>query len=170
LNRLESLREHGVDEEVIRNTAGFVYLGESAPIVHTQTSIYPDVQLWLIQFVSSSSSKPNARLTGLAQTNTVLNTFFLAMARNTHVVKKAQKQLDEVTGGERLPDHSDMAELPYITAIIKETLRWAPPLPIGVPHRLMEDDVYNGMFIPAGATVIENIWCVFSSKFRSDGD
>lgn len=82
------------------------------------------------------------------------------MARNTHVVKKAQKQLDDVLGGERLPDHSDMDKLPYITAIIKEITRWSPPVPIGAPHRLMEDDVYKGMFIPAGTMLVENIWSV----------
>lgn len=86
------------------------------------------------------------------------------MARNTHVVKKAQQQLDEVTGGGRLPEHSDIDELPYIAAIIKEIFRWAPPVPIGVPHRLMEDDLYNGMFIPAGATIVENIWWVRSPR------
>ena len=94
----------------------------------------------------------------MAQTNTVLGTFFLAMARNTHVVKKAQKQLDDVLGGGRLPEHSDMDELPYITAIIKETFRWSPPVPMGTSHRLMEDDVYKGMFIPAGTILLENIW------------
>jgi cytochrome P450 len=91
------------------------------------------------------------------------------MARNTHVVKKAQKQLDEVIGRGRLPDHSDINELPYVAAIIKETFRWSPPLPIGVPRRLMEDDIYKGMLIPAGATVIENIWFVRPSRYRLDG-
>ena len=80
------------------------------------------------------------------------------MARNPHTAKKAQKQLDDVLGGERLPEHSDIDQLPYIAAIVKETLRWAPPDPLGAAHRLMEDDIYKGMFIPAGATVIENTW------------
>ena len=30
----------------------------------------------------------------------------------------------------------------------------------GTPHRLMEDDVYEGWFIPAGTTVIDNPWYV----------
>ena len=90
------------------------------------------------------------------------------MARNTHVVKKAQKQLDEVTGGERLPEHSDIAELPYITAIIKEIFRWSPPVPMGASHRLMEDDVYKGMFIPAGTILLENIWWVLPFTFEPD--
>lgn len=80
------------------------------------------------------------------------------MARDTNVMKTAQSHLDNVLGGERLPDHSDIDNLPYIKAIVKETLRWAPPVPIGATHRLMEDDVYRGMFIPGGTMILENIW------------
>ena len=73
-------------------------------------------------------------------------------------MRTAQRQLDSVLGGERLPDHSDIDSLPYIMAIVKETFRWAPPLPTGVARRLMKDDVYNGMIIPGGACILENIW------------
>ena len=80
------------------------------------------------------------------------------MARNTDIMITAQNQLDSVLGGERLPDHTDIDDLPYIAAIVKETLRWAPPFPVGIAHRLMEDDVYRGMLIPGGAMMVENIW------------
>ena len=80
---------------------------------------------------------------------------------------KAQKQLDDVLGGERLPERSDMDQLPCIAAIVKETLRWAPPLPLGSAHRLTEDDIYKGMFIPAGATVMENVLIDFK-KFAAN--
>ena len=80
------------------------------------------------------------------------------MARNTEIMRTAQRQLDRVLGDERLPDHSDIDNLPYIEAIVKETFRWAPSVPIGATHRLMEDDEYRGMFIPGGATMLENIW------------
>jgi len=93
------------------------------------------------------------------------------MARNTHVVKKAQGQLDEVLGEGRLPEHSDIDKLPYITAIIKETFRWSPPVPMGITHRLMKDDVYKGMFIPAGVTLLEGIWSVHPfGRYRMASD
>ena len=60
-----------------------------------------------------------------------------------------------------LPDFSDQGSLLYINALVKELLRWNPPVPIGVPKRVTQDDVYRGYFIPAGATVIKNIWAVF---------
>ena len=75
-----------------------------------------------------------------------------------HVVKKAQEELDRVVGKERLPGFSDRDNLPYISALLKELLRWACPTPVGMPKQAMEDDVYKGYRIPAGATIIENIW------------
>ena len=88
----------------------------------------------------------------------MLKSFFLVMALHPHVVKRAQEELDRIVGNERLPELSDWENLPYISALLKELLRWACPLPIGVPKRVMEDDVYKGYHIPAGATIIENIW------------
>ena len=84
--------------------------------------------------------------------------FFLVMTLHPDVVKKAQEELDRVVGNERLPELSDRENLPYISALLKELLRWACPGPFGIPKRVMEDDVYKGYRIPAGATVIGNIW------------
>ena len=47
------------------------------------------------------------------------------------VVRLAQRELDEVLGGERLPDFSDKPRLPYVSAVIKEVLRWRNPSPFG---------------------------------------
>lgn len=80
------------------------------------------------------------------------------MALYPDVQKRAQAELDAVVGPGRLPDHSDTDALVYINAVIKETLRWHVVLPLGVPHRTLEDDEVNGYFIPAGTTIIANVW------------
>ncbi|KAJ7507105.1 cytochrome P450 [Mycena galericulata] len=85
-------------------------------------------------------------------------TFILAMLHAPHVQKIAREELDRVVGTDRLPDYTDQEALPYITAIVKESLRWELVIPLGVPHRAMEDDVYNGYFIPAGTIMIANQW------------
>ena len=82
------------------------------------------------------------------------------MALHPHVVRRAQEELDRVVGNERLPGLSDRENLPYISALLKELLRWACPLPVGVARRVMEDDTYKGYFIPAGTGVLENTWWV----------
>ncbi|KAF8495590.1 cytochrome P450 [Gautieria morchelliformis] len=66
---------------------------------------------------------------------------------------KAQCELDEVIGADRLPTFEDHDSLPYMNSICKEIQRWRPVVPLGVAHRLMEDDVYNNNFIPRGSVV-----------------
>ena len=85
-----------------------------------------------------------------------LSAFMLAMVLYPEVQKKAQAQLDAVVGSSRLPSFSDRQELPYITVIEKETIRWHSVAPQGLPHQLKADDVYNGMFIPKGSIIIAN--------------
>ena len=82
------------------------------------------------------------------------------MALNPGVVEKAQEELDRVVGKDRLPEFSDRDDLPYIDAVVKELLRWNPPGPISIPVKTTQDDIYRGYSIPAGATVIENVWAV----------
>jgi cytochrome P450 len=82
------------------------------------------------------------------------------MALHPKVMKKAQEELDRVVDKGQLPNFSDRGDLPYIDAVVKEVLRWNPPLPIAIPNRVTQDDMYRGYFIPAGATVIQNVWAV----------
>ncbi|THH18356.1 hypothetical protein EW146_g2619 [Bondarzewia mesenterica] len=60
---------------------------------------------------------------GTESTVSALETFFLMMALNPGVQKKAHEELDRVVGKDRLPAFEDRDSLPYIEAIMKETLR-----------------------------------------------
>lgn len=48
------------------------------------------------------------------------------------VLQKAQDEVDRVVGRDRLPEFSDRDNLPYITALIKELLRWEQVAPTGL--------------------------------------
>ncbi|KAK7037753.1 hypothetical protein VNI00_010714 [Paramarasmius palmivorus] len=87
-------------------------------------------------------------------------TFFLAMAKNAHAQKKAQQEIDSLTDRNRLPTLDDRGNLPYVEAIYRETLRWFPALPLGVPHMATQDDIYSGYDIPKGTILISNIWAM----------
>jgi cytochrome P450 len=76
--------------------------------------------------------------------------FLYLVAKNPHVQKKAQEEIDCVVGNGRLPDANDRPDLPYIEAIYRELLRYEPPLGIGMPHTLVEDDIFDGYFFPKG--------------------
>ncbi|KAI0374206.1 cytochrome P450 [Pilatotrama ljubarskyi] len=95
-----------------------------------------------------------------AQSFSTLQTFFLAMTLYPDVQRKAQAELDAVVGLFRLPEYEDQKALPYVHAIVKECLRWQNVFTLGLPHRLMEDDQYNGYSIPKGSIVLSNIWAI----------
>ena len=82
------------------------------------------------------------------------------MAQFQEVQKKAQSELDAVVGPDRLPEFSDLKSLPYTMAVTKELLRWHIVTPIGLPHRTVANDEYNGYLVPGGSVVFVDVWCV----------
>jgi cytochrome P450 len=80
------------------------------------------------------------------------------MALYPEVQRKAQEEIDDVIGTDRLPTLSDRGSLPYVEAIVLELLRWQPITPLNIPHATTEDDVFEGMFIPKGSVIMVNQW------------
>jgi len=89
-----------------------------------------------------------------------IHTFLLAIVLHPQEFKKAQEEMDRVVGKHRLPNIDDRPSLPYLDCLLKEVLRWNPMVPLGMPHRLMEDDIYRDYFIPKGTTVLANIYAI----------
>ncbi|RPD77543.1 p450-domain-containing protein [Lentinus tigrinus ALCF2SS1-7] len=89
------------------------------------------------------------------------------MVLHPDVQQRAQAELDTIIGPDRLPDHGDRADLPYINALVKEVLRWAPVAPLSVPHVATEDIEYSGYFIPARTVLIPNTWPVYTTRRRT---
>ncbi|KAJ0116179.1 hypothetical protein J7T55_005125 [Diaporthe amygdali] len=97
--------------------------------------------------------------TGGADTSvSSISTFFLAMVLHPGVQQKAWEEIDRVVGGDRLPTLNDRENLPYVEAVLKEVFRWHPLVPMGLPHLVTQDDVFEGYLIPKGAIIIPNIW------------
>ncbi|KIK59245.1 hypothetical protein GYMLUDRAFT_44616 [Collybiopsis luxurians FD-317 M1] len=89
-----------------------------------------------------------------------LQSFVALMLIHPEIQRKAHSQLDKALGPGDLPSFSDEPSLPYITAIVRETLRLQPAAPLGVPHLVTQDDIYEGHFIPKGSIVISNAWSI----------
>ncbi|KAK3354060.1 cytochrome P450 [Lasiosphaeria hispida] len=91
-----------------------------------------------------------------------ISSFFLACARfGPQFIPRAQEELDRVVGPGRLPTFDDLPALEYVRAIASETLRWRPIAVLGgTPHASTADDVYKGMFIPKGSTIIAPLWSI----------
>jgi cytochrome P450 len=60
-----------------------------------------------------------------------LHVFVLAMTIHRTVQEKIQVEIEQITGGKRLPEASDMDHMPYVGCVILELLRWQPVAPLG---------------------------------------
>lgn len=86
-----------------------------------------------------------------------VQSYLLAMCHYPDWQVKLQEEIDSVCEG-WCPQWEDREKLPLLRAVVKEVMRWQPPVPTRIPHATEEDDVYNGYFIPAGATIHALEW------------
>ena len=56
----------------------------------------------------------------------------LMMVLYPSVLHRAQEEIDRIVGSDRLPLFSDREDLPYVDALVKETLRWENAAPTGL--------------------------------------
>lgn len=91
---------------------------------------------------------------GVETTDVQLQIFVLACSAYPGWISKAQTELDEVVGAERLPDFEDLARLPYLQTVVEENFRWRHIVPAGIPHATTQDDHYRGYLIPKGSVIV----------------
>lgn len=82
------------------------------------------------------------------------------MVLHQDIQAKAQSEIDTLVGSRFVSD-SDLPNLPYLYAIVKETLRMHPPGPLLSWARLAIHDTQIGHhFVPAGTTAMVNMWSI----------
>ncbi|PIK37443.1 putative cytochrome P450 1A1-like isoform X2 [Apostichopus japonicus] len=65
------------------------------------------------------------------------------------VQRKVQEELDDVIGRDKLPTLQDEQNLPYLCAVIYETIRFSSMSLFGVPHATKCDTIIEGYYVPA---------------------
>ncbi|KAH9317855.1 hypothetical protein KI387_019624, partial [Taxus chinensis] len=75
------------------------------------------------------------------------------------LMEKVQHELERVVGaGKKYVEESDLADLEYLRAVVKETLRVHLPVPLLLPRQATEDCQIGGYHIPRGCHVTVNAW------------
>ncbi|XP_054781214.1 flavonoid 3',5'-hydroxylase 1-like [Prosopis cineraria] len=82
------------------------------------------------------------------------------MLKNPNILKKAQREIDQVVGKERLVLESDLQNLPYLQAICKETYRLHPSTPLSIPRISTQACEINGYYIPKNTWLSVNIYAI----------
>lgn len=96
----------------------------------------------------------------IAGTDTSAITMEWALAElinNPHIMEKARQEIDSVTENSRLIQESDLPKLPYLHAILKETLRIHPTVPL-IVKEASESCVVYGYDIPAKTILFVDLW------------
>ncbi|KAA1470664.1 cytochrome P450 [Dentipellis sp. KUC8613] len=122
--------------------------------------MYQDESLADMSEVELAYSAAGPFSAGIGTVSSALDVFVLAMIHHPECVLRAQEELDNIVGTSRMPTFADADSLPYVCALIKETMRWRVIAPTAVAHSTTSDDTYEGYHIPKGATVYGNLYSI----------
>ncbi|XP_022766494.1 cytochrome P450 CYP82D47-like [Durio zibethinus] len=105
-------------------------------------------------------------------TTAVTLTWVLSLLlNNPDALNKVRNELDIHVSKNRLVKETDMQNLVYLQAIIKETLRLYPAAPLSLIHEATEDCTVSGYQVPAGTWLITNLYKVHRNpRIWSDPD
>lgn len=79
---------------------------------------------------------------------------------NPEAMAKAKAELTRSIGPNRRLEETDIDNLPYLNAVVKETLRLHPPVPLLIPREAKNDTNFMGYSIPKKTKVLINAWAI----------
>lgn len=98
----------------------------------------------------------------VAGTDTTSHTLEWAMVevmRNPYIMRKAKAELAEVIDQGKAIEEADIARLPYLQCIVKETLRLHPPVPFLI-RKVDQDAEACGYLVPKDSQVLVHVWSI----------
>lgn len=138
---------------------------DKAKAAYENNTLRPSYAKYYFDQPAKSGLTEHEALHGIAMMATVsiltiiapLQRWLAVMSHHPQWQKTVQAELDSVLGG-RMADTQDSPKLPTLRATILESIRWASPVPTGIPHRLEEDMEYNGYHLSKGSNVLACDW------------
>jgi cytochrome P450 len=98
---------------------------------------------------------------GTDTSSLVLELAMAELMRNPQQMAKLQEEVRKHTPeGQETVEEEDLGSMPYLKAVVKETLRLHPPAPLLLPRLSMADCIVHGYYVPSGTRVIVNTWAL----------
>ncbi|XP_008224175.1 PREDICTED: licodione synthase-like [Prunus mume] len=145
---------HTVRERIEKGEikTGYVQTGEQIADIFTKPLKAP--------VFSSLLGKLSDLFTAGTDTNAISLEWALAeLINHPRVLKKAREEIDRAVGNRRVAGESDVPNLPYIQAIIKETFRLHPPVPL-VTRNSVQQCKIGGYDSPTNTMLYVNVWAI----------
>ncbi|BFI05062.1 protein MpCYP823A1 [Marchantia polymorpha subsp. ruderalis] len=102
----------------------------------------------------------NMVLGGTDTTATTLEWCMVEIVRNPLMMQRMQEEVDALVGKERGVEEADVAQLPYLTAFVKEIFRLHTPVPITLPRLNESASSLGGFYIPPECTIFVNTYAM----------
>jgi len=104
---------------------------------------------------------------GVDTTVSTLQSALLLLLLHPEVVSLCKAEIDNhlQSSGDaaRSPVFTDLPQLPYVSAIVQETLRCRPPIPLMIPRSTITEDTYLSYQIPKDTTIFVNTYAIQNS-------
>ncbi|GAB2274052.1 hypothetical protein Dimus_008822 [Dionaea muscipula] len=97
---------------------------------------------------------------GTETTSSTLEWSMTELLCHPEMLKKAQKELEEVIGLGNPVEEANIGQLTYLSAVVKEVFRLHPPTPFLVPRKVDEEVELSGFVVPKDAQVLVNVWAM----------
>nr|CAB3496496.1 unnamed protein product [Digitaria exilis] len=82
------------------------------------------------------------------------------LLQNPSAIAKARDELRQVVGSKQEIEESDIGQLKYLQAIVKETFRLHPPAPLLLPRQAEATTEIRGYTVPQGTRILVNVWAI----------
>ncbi|XP_058220944.1 cytochrome P450 82A3-like [Rhododendron vialii] len=159
--KMDDLRQEWLNEHKRRKNTGDLVAEAEKDFMDVMLEILDDGTNKILNFEADTIIKATCVgliLGAIGLTSITLTWAVALLLNNPRVLKKAREELNTQIGGQRLVEESDVKNLVYIQAIIKETLRLYPPAVLVPPRKNIEGCTVGGYHVPAGTILFVNLW------------
>ncbi|VFQ82844.1 unnamed protein product [Cuscuta campestris] len=114
----------------------------------------------LLDFDAIKAILQDIVLGGTDTTATMVEWVMAVLLDSPEVMKQVQKELEEIVGMDNIVEEFHLPKLTYLDAVVKETLRLYPALPLLVPRCPSQTSQVGGYTIPKGTKVLLNVYAI----------
>lgn len=99
-------------------------------------------------------------MAGIDTTSSSIEWAMAELLRNPEKLERVRKELHQVLAKDEQLEESHISKLLYLQAVVKETFRLHPPIPMLVPHKSEVDVELCDYIVPKSAQILVNVWAM----------